>query len=628
MSSSSQQHWLRAQSAVHGRSGGLPQTWFGLARHILLSLLLLASAQFRANAIVPTIQSFEPSSGPVGTQVYIHGSSFNDASSVKFNATAATFTVNTERTTIATTVPAGATTGPLIVTTPGGVVSSSASFTVTNPETLPVIQSFSPASGPVNTEVVVNGIRLGGATAVKFGTISATSFTVSPEGTRITTRIPAGATTAKISVTTPAGTAQSANAFTVTFPPEIRSFTPASGPPSTPVTITGVRFDGVTSVQFGSTAVSSFTVNTERTSISTIVPEGAATGKIYVLSTHGSAASGTNFLVTTPETLPIIQGFTPGSGAVGTEVVITGLRLGSATAVKFGSVSATGFTVNAEGTRLVTHVPAGAVTALISVTTPAGTAISTTNFEVIVPLPPSISSLSPIIGPVGSLVKISGANFSKVTGVSFNGAAATYVLNSAAQITAKVPVGATTGKVSVTTAGGTATSEGNFTVTSAKAVSIFGIAPPAGAPGSVVKILGKGFNGATGVKIGGVACSSFTVDSERRILVTVPEGALSGNIVVTAPAGVAETVDNRYTVAPRIASFAPASGAAGTMVKISGVNFTGVSAVTFNGIGAAFTVNTTGQLTAEVPVGAGSGVISVVNAGGTVSSTTSFTVTQ
>src|SRR6266513_2857894 len=66
----------------------------------------------------PTITSFTPASGPVGTTVTISGTNFTGATAVTFNGTNATFTV-IAATSIQAAVPAGATTGPISVTTPG-----------------------------------------------------------------------------------------------------------------------------------------------------------------------------------------------------------------------------------------------------------------------------------------------------------------------------------------------------------------------------------------------------------------------------------------------------------------------------------------------------------------------------
>jgi hypothetical protein len=63
-------------------------------------------------------------------------------------------------------------------------------------------------------------------------------------------------------------------------------------------------------------------------------------------------------------------------------------------------------------------------------------------------------------------VTISGTNFAGATAVAFNGAAASYSVNSATQISATVPAGASSGPISVMTPGGTATSSSSFTVAS------------------------------------------------------------------------------------------------------------------------------------------------------------------
>jgi uncharacterized repeat protein (TIGR03803 family) len=70
-----------------------------------------------------------PTSGKVGARVKILGTSLTGATSVTFNGTAATFTVKS-KSEIATTVPAGATTGTVEVVTPGGTLSSNVPFRV------------------------------------------------------------------------------------------------------------------------------------------------------------------------------------------------------------------------------------------------------------------------------------------------------------------------------------------------------------------------------------------------------------------------------------------------------------------------------------------------------------------
>ncbi|MEN9672256.1 MAG: hypothetical protein RL553_521, partial [Planctomycetota bacterium] len=79
----------------------------------------------------PTITSFTPTSGPTGTSVVILGSGFLGSVQVKFNGVVATSVVNSA-TQITATVPTGATTGPITITTPGGTVTTTTNFTVSS----------------------------------------------------------------------------------------------------------------------------------------------------------------------------------------------------------------------------------------------------------------------------------------------------------------------------------------------------------------------------------------------------------------------------------------------------------------------------------------------------------------
>jgi hypothetical protein len=152
---------------------------------------------------------------------------------------------------------------------------------------------------------------------------------------------------------------------------------------------------------------------------------------------------------------PHISAITPVSSPVGEIITITGVNFTGATDVSFNGVSAA-FVVNTDG-EIIAEVPAGATTGPISVTTAGGTANSET-FTVIIPAP-SIISISPTSGLIGNLVTITGVNFTGATNVSFNGTAAAYTFDHDGQITAQVPAGATTGPITVTTAGGVAPSE-------------------------------------------------------------------------------------------------------------------------------------------------------------------------
>jgi uncharacterized repeat protein (TIGR03803 family) len=78
-------------------------------------------------------------------------------------------------------------------------------------------------------------------------------------------------------------------------------------------------------------------------------------------------------------------------------------------------------------------------------------------------LPPFVKPL-PTTGKAGVNVVILGNNLTGTTAVDFNGTTATFKVVSNTEITAKVPAGATTGSVTVTTSSGTLTSNVAFVV--------------------------------------------------------------------------------------------------------------------------------------------------------------------
>ena len=148
------------------------------------------------------------------------------------------------------------------------------------------------------------------------------------------------------------------------------------------------------------------------------------------------------------------------SGKEGANVIILGNNLTGATGVSFSGTAATTFTV-VSASEITATVPAGATTGKIQVTTPGGTLTSNKPFYVT----PQVLSFTPASGPVGTSVQITGTGLTQTKVVTFGGVEATsFTANSDTQITATVPTGAVTGRVVVSTPGGTAWSASNFTV--------------------------------------------------------------------------------------------------------------------------------------------------------------------
>jgi len=237
---------------------------------------------------------------------------------------------------------------------------------------LPTVPFIAPVtfSGKPGQTVEILGEGLTGTTKVNFGAGAAAFKVVS--NTNMTAVIPATGTTGTVTAVTPTGTLTSDKVFRVI--PTIASVTPASGPVGTPVVITGAGLTQTSKVMFGGVKATAFTVKSA-TQVTTTVPSGAKTGAVVVTAPGGSGGSAKAFRVT-----PVITGFSPTSGKVGTPVTITGTSFTGATSVTFGGVSAT-FTVNSDK-QVTATVPSSAVTGKIAITTPGGVALSATNFTV------------------------------------------------------------------------------------------------------------------------------------------------------------------------------------------------------------------------------------------------------
>jgi hypothetical protein len=545
----------------------------------------------------PVVASFTPTTALTGTTVTITGTDLSGATSVKFGGTAAASFTVVSPTSITAVVGAGAS-GSITVTTAAGT-SSLTGFTYIP---TPTISSFTPLSNAAGATVTITGTNFTNATAVKFGGTPATSFTVN-SATSITAVVASGAS-GSVSVTTPGGTANLAG-FVFLPAPTIASFTPTSAPGGVNVTITGTNFSGVTSVSFGGVAATSYTV-VSATSITAIV--GAAASGNVVVTTTGGTATLAGFTYLPP---PTITSFTPTTAILGTTITITGTNFTGATSVKFGGISATSFTVNSATS--ITATVGSAVSGNVTVTTANGT--GTLAGFTFIPVP-TITSFSANTVPAGTTEIIIGTGFTGATAVSFGGIPATsFSVISSTAISAVVGNGAS-GNVSVTTPGGTGTI-GGFIFVPAPVITSF--TPASASTGTTVTINANYISGTTSVSFGGVPASSFIVTSLTSLTAVVGAGA-SGNLTITTNGGTTNAPGFVYLPTPIISSYTPATGIAGTLVTITGTNFTGATGVSFGGTPAAsFTVNSATNITAVV--GAGStGNISVTNINGSGSS--------
>lgn len=151
-----------------------------------------------------------PESGKEGAKIGILGQGFSHSSVVKFDGVEATSIRESGSTFISATVPAGALTGTVTVTTGSTTLTSNSEFRVT-----PQVLSFSPPSGPVGTVVTITGVSLSQTEGVGFGDHVPASFQVESD-TEVSATVPAGAKTGPVGVETKGGIGISSKKFTVT----------------------------------------------------------------------------------------------------------------------------------------------------------------------------------------------------------------------------------------------------------------------------------------------------------------------------------------------------------------------------------------------------------------------------
>ena len=594
-----------------------------------------------------SITKITPSSGPPNTEVTIMGCGFSkdpSKNTVRFNETLAEVISVTDSTStsenpacldeLVTVVPPGTKTGPVQVSTNGAIVTGSI-FTVTNSEEeVPIIQSFSPASGPPGTKVKITGDNFSSDPAdvqLAFGGVDAPILEAKDD--LLMGRVPENAKDGPVTVTIDGLTVISDAYFNVKTtsdggngdddnnqpPPSISGISPNSGPTGTQVTISGSNFsdtDSENSVTFNG---SNATINSATTTkIIAVVPDGATTGPVKV-TTNGQTAAGPDFTVKQPA--PVIDAINPTSGPVSTEVTIEGENFSSTVSDNTITFNGTQAVINtANTTEITTSVPDGATTGPIEVRTNGKTATGPT-FSVI---PDDGDPQFPIVGSEATLTTGThgvclGCGFTNERNIVDES------LNNFAQIN----IGA------------------NIAGSAFARVESNGTIPGGGDAGFVVKRQGEllGLDlldqitlttyrdgnkqeSATGTSLLNLAVISGTGDhffisfntSTTFDAIEITFGGLaniSSSYEVYAAYGGRRA---ELPVTPTISSISPERGSIGTEVIISGTHFSPsatANTVTFNGTQATVTSASATQLTTTVPEGAKTGPVEVTVNGAT-----------
>lgn len=636
-------------------------------------------------AAAPSITSLNTTSGPVGTSVTITGNNFGTTQgqgNVLFNGIVSLNPVWTSNTSITATVPAGATTGNVVVQQ-NGANSNGINFTVT--EATPSVTSLSPSTGPVNTVVTVAGTGFSspqGTSTIKFnGTVAAPT---SWSDTSITVPVPAGATTGSVVVAV-GGQSSTGVTFTVTGGPSITSFSPGSGTGGTSVTISGSNFgasQGSSIVRFNGIAAAVTSWNANGQSISANAPSGVTTGPITVTVSGQTATSSSNFTAYTTGTLSgtvtnsssgningaSVQALQNGSVKFSTTTAANGtysiasMPVGnydiSVSASTYGTALLNGVAItgNATTTQNFTLYSAGTISGSVFQAN-CTTAISGATIEVYVGNAAGLSattngsgsySITPLNGATYNLeASASGYISQSKNGVVLSGGGSSTGNNFCLQTPGNAAINYTydaLGRLqSVTDQNGdTATysydAVGNILSISrsnSSQLSVISFTPTSGLVGASVTIYGTGFSSTPAnntVKFNGTTATVSSA-TPTQLGVTVPSGATSGTISVTV-GGTTKTSSGSFTVlassaAPTITSFSPSIQAPGAQVTITGTNFDTTIAndnLSFNltlqpPLSNPTPPNSSTSLAGNVPSLTGTGYVSVSTLNGTAKST-------
>ena len=398
---------------------------------------------FQAAALISRVV---PAKGRPGDAIEVQGRNLDATARAEFEAVPARFTV-VSRTNILVFVPTNVVNSRLVLTSPAGSVSTTNRIVVE-----PRIFRFSPNFGAAGTSVTLDGGGFHGLTDVRFGTIQASI--VSRSQTTVQVLAPNGAPNGPITLTTTNGTFTTPETFQ--FPARLNSFSPGFGRRGDVVSLEGAYLDGVSAVRFNGVEATFTNVSPAR--INAVVPALATSGRISLVTRAGEIATTSDFAVR-----PVLDGFSPLTGTVGTAVILSGAGLTNLAWVRLGGLDAT-FNV-LDSTRVRAVVPVGAYSGPFRIRTVEANEVEAPGNFFVDGARPTITSFSPTNGASGTRVTVNGQGFRTLSKVQFNGANAEFQLVSPTQFTTTVPQGASTGPIAVTTLDGVGFSVRDFQYT-------------------------------------------------------------------------------------------------------------------------------------------------------------------
>jgi Leucine-rich repeat (LRR) protein len=569
----------------------------------------------------PRITGFSPSSGGIGTVIRVTGANLTGVNAVAIGDVPVNSFSLINDSAFTASIGNGVSGAVQVSGTNGGAASDSI-FRFVPPPSIGII---TPNPAGYGTPITIPGNNLGGAVFISIGgvQIPVTPDIYLPSGD-IRVSVPVNASNATLIITTPGGTVESTNALVLVPRPVITAVSPQIASTGEVISIIGQNLQTTRFVRFGGgtsriiTTNAGFTVN-GATRLSVIVPPQVrrplgTTATLALQHNGGQTFSKETSELASVEIVPITVETAGGQATAGT--IPATQFVYRTTAQGMGSGGGTG------------SFPQVRVDAVLDrITTPGGRVrVTGANLDIIADM-----RLSTRVG------SIQGTWFNASPNAVTIGVPLTGLLSSTAQTLASAVVTLEVfgpfNSVIVTNA---------FTIVGAP--TILTIQPPNAEPGETITVTGTNLVNVTGATIGGQNVP-FRLDPNGNIVLTVPVARttngevnpVAGTLQLQGVGGTstasATPVNAPYlTGLPVITSFSPSTGGGGTVIVVTGANFSAITDVTVGGIPVqSFVLNSSGRLTIILSTEAAArslGTINLITPRGIVESRQSFTFTQ
>jgi hypothetical protein len=325
--------------------------------------------------------------------------------------------------------------------------------------------------------------------------------------------------------------------------------------------------------------------------------------------------------------------FVPDHGYPGTTVKITGNVVSGVTQVAFGNREGTISSASEGEVNVV--VPVGATTGKIKLVKDGIVVTSLVNFEVDDTPIPTIMEITPEIVGSEDTVLLTGSLLDLVDSIFIGSLQATVISQSAIEIEMVTPKNMQTDFINLyydyMTSYGiqkVGVAQSNIVLTLELPV-IESIEPDISLLdiGDTITITGTMFDEVRKIFFGDVEAEDFEIISDTELKVVVPEGAVSGKIILMVIDGDTESVESFAINLPSISSFLPLKGGdispTERVFSIIGTNFSLVESVSMGTFTGTIQAQTNTHLTFSIS-GAAGGFLQLNTANGTVKSAIPF----